>query len=138
MAAVSSRVPPLGDSVLQIVVRLGMPPTELSPGFHTVTRSAAISVVAFAVTVAVSLLDGSATLVATTWYVPAAAGAVYWPDESTLPPPASCTDQVTAVDCPVVAPLTVAAKVTLPAVATNATLGEIVTEIPGGVTVMVA
>ena len=34
MALVSS--PPLGLNVAQMVVRLGMPPTELSPGFHTV------------------------------------------------------------------------------------------------------
>ena len=83
-------------AILQMVVRLGIPPTEFRPGFHAVNRSAEMSaLVTSTVTVAVSLFDGSATLVATTWYVPAAAGAVYWPDESTVPPRTSCTDQVT-------------------------------------------
>ena len=49
-------------------------------------------------TVAVALLLVSATLVATTWKVPADPGAVYCPEPFTLPPPDSCTDQVTAVD----------------------------------------
>jgi hypothetical protein len=43
-------------------------------------------------------LLGSATLVATTWNVPVVEGAVYRPEPSTLPPPDSWTDQVTAVD----------------------------------------
>src|SRR5215471_10204739 len=38
MAAESS--PPLGESVLKIVFRVGIPPTELSPGFQAVVRSA--------------------------------------------------------------------------------------------------
>ena len=46
-----------------------------------------------------------ATLVATAWYVPAAAGAAYVPPASMVPPPLSCTDQVTAV---LLLPVTVA------------------------------
>jgi hypothetical protein len=46
--------------------------------------------------VAVALAVVSATLVATAWYVPVTAGAVYTPALVTLPPPApSRTDQVT-------------------------------------------
>jgi hypothetical protein len=41
--------------------------------------------------------DGSRALVAITWYVPGVAGAVKRPAASMLPPPASRTDQVTAV-----------------------------------------
>ena len=43
MIGVSS--PPLGESVLKIVVRLGIPPTEFSPGFHVVMRSGWMSAV---------------------------------------------------------------------------------------------
>src|SRR2546425_5752138 len=42
IAPVSS--PPLGDRVLKIVVRLGIPPTAFSPGFQVVRRSAGMSV----------------------------------------------------------------------------------------------
>src|SRR5215813_5949975 len=85
---------------------------------------------AVTVTVAVALLDGSATLVATTWNVPAVPGAVYLPLASTVPPPLSWTVQVTAVD-PLPALLTVAAKVVLPPVCTEALVGEMLTEIAG-------
>jgi hypothetical protein len=50
-------------------------------------------------TVARPLLVGSATLVATTWNVPVVEGGVA-ARPSTVPPPDSWTDQVTAVDCP--------------------------------------
>jgi hypothetical protein len=50
------------------------------------------------VTTAVPLTVGDDTLVATTWYVPAVAGAVYAPEAEMLPPAApSWTDQVHAV-----------------------------------------
>src|SRR5690348_13710203 len=52
------------------------------------------------VTVATPDFEASSALVATTWNVPGAAGAVYLPVESTVPPPLpSCTDQVTAGGC---------------------------------------
>ena len=34
----SSATPPKGESVAEIAVRLGMPPTALSPGFQVVVR----------------------------------------------------------------------------------------------------
>src|SRR5215475_6145292 len=49
------------------------------------------------VTVAVAVWVVSAWLVAITWKVPATLGAVYSPAAVTVPPPASCTRQVTAV-----------------------------------------
>src|SRR5215468_11990032 len=94
-----------------------------------------------AVTVTVALLDFevSATEVATTWYVPAFAGAVYMPEELIVPPPASWTLQVTAVDWPAVVPLTVAVNETVPPVVVEAEGGEIETEMTGAaVTVTVA
>src|SRR6201989_767925 len=60
------------------------------------------------VTVACPDFDGSATLVATMWKVPVFAGAVEWPAASTVPPPRSRTDQLTAVDWPGDVPVTVA------------------------------
>src|SRR5215468_5253560 len=95
-----------------------------------------------AVTVTVALLDFevSATEVATTWYVPAFAGAVYAPEELIVPPPASWTLQVTAVDWPAVVPITVAVNEIVPPVVVDAEAGEIETEMTGGpgVTVTVA
>src|SRR5438132_14214875 len=58
----------------------GMTATEMPPETPTVT-------------VAVSVLEGSAMLAATTWKVPATAGAMYVPEASIIPPPTSCTDQ---------------------------------------------
>src|ERR1700756_5335876 len=43
MLAVSSRSPPLGEMVLYIVVRLGMPPLYVTPGCQVVTRLAEMS-----------------------------------------------------------------------------------------------
>jgi hypothetical protein len=57
------------------------------------------------------------------------------PDESTVPPSASDTDQNTSVDCPFIVPVTVAVKVTEPLVWRDAAWGEIETAI---VTVTVA
>src|SRR4029453_14712389 len=97
-----------GESVAQTVVRCGMPsaprgtpswPSARMPGFHAVFRALGMSSEPPTVTVALSLLEGSATLVATTWYVPAEPGALYWPEPSIDPPAApSWTDQVTAGD----------------------------------------
>jgi hypothetical protein len=90
-------------------------------------------------TTAVALLLVSATLVATTWKVPADAGAVYCPEPFTLPPPDSCTDQVTRVDWPELVPVTVAVKLTVPPVVVEALGGAMLTEIAAGwVTVTVA
>ncbi len=59
----------------QTVVRLGMPPA--TPGFQTVSRSGGSRPEELpTVTVAAALLEGSATLVATTWKVPVVPGAV--------------------------------------------------------------
>jgi len=55
---------------------LGMPPTELSPGFHSVRRSGGTIRLLVTVTAARPLREGSATLVATTWKVPVVEGAV--------------------------------------------------------------
>src|SRR5260370_35710349 len=46
-------------------------------------------------------------------------------------PPAEATDQVTAVDCPVVVPETVAWKVMVPLITTEATDGGTVTAMTG-------
>jgi hypothetical protein len=77
--------------------KLTIPPVcvEADPGaMETVMFGAGVTV-----TAAVALLDGSATLVATTWNVPAVPGAVYLPEPSMLPPLApSSTDQLTSVD----------------------------------------
>src|SRR5262249_61936889 len=80
-----------------------------------------------AVTVTAAVLDFevSATEVATTWYVPALPGAVYMPEEFIVPPPASWTLQVTAVDWPGVVPLTVAVNETVPPVVVDAGGGAI-------------
>jgi hypothetical protein len=77
------------------------------------------------VTVALSDLEGSATLVATTWNVPGAAGAMYLPLESTVPPAEpSRNDQVTADDCPDDRPVTRAVKETVPPTRTVAGSGD--------------
>ncbi len=71
-----------------------------------------------------AVFDGSALLWATTWNVPAVDGAVYAPvSGSTLPPPASLTDQVTVGFVPV----TVAVKVTVVMASCVAVMGETVT-----------
>lgn len=57
------------------------------------------------VTTASADRSGSAALVARIWNVPGDAGAVYWPPEVMLPPPASSTDQTTV---PLALPVTVA------------------------------
>ena len=56
------------------MVRAGTPPGI--PGFHCVRRCAGISVNVPTETVEVPVFEVSATLVATTWYVPVLAGAV--------------------------------------------------------------
>ena len=56
--------------------------------------------------------------------MPADAGAVYRPEESTVPPPDSWTDQVTAVDWPAVVPVTVAVNVAVPPTRTVAVPGD--------------
>ena len=63
---------------------------------------------------------------------------MYLPEESTVPPAASCTDQVTAVDCPLLVPLTVAVNLTVEPLGVDAVLGEMDTAITSGVTVTVA
>src|ERR1700747_252555 len=68
MAAVS--FPPLGDRGRQIVLRVGIPPPAFSPGFQVVTRSGGSTASAM-LTEASPFCAGSATLVATTWKVPA-------------------------------------------------------------------
>jgi hypothetical protein len=86
---------------------------------------------AIEVTVTAALPDfvGSATLVATTWYVPAAAGATYVPPASMIPPPLSCTDQLTRVSVVLV---TLALKICVPPAGTVAVAGETETTIGGG------
>ena len=61
------------------------------------------------------------------------------PEESTVPPSASDTDQNTSVDCPFLVPVTVAVNVTEPLVWMDASWGEIETAIEDAdVTVTVA
>jgi hypothetical protein len=74
-------------------------------------------------TVATSDFVGSATLVATTWKVPAVPGAVYAPVEFTVPPPASCTDHVTEVAWVAAATVTAAVNPTEPLGATAGSCG---------------
>jgi hypothetical protein len=83
------------------------------------------------VTVATAQREGSATLVATTWKVPADAGALYLPEASMVPPPLSRTDQLTALDWPPDVPDTVAAKRTVAPVVVLTVAGLTETEIPG-------
>jgi hypothetical protein len=89
-------------------------------------------------TVATSVWNGSATLATTTWKVPVSAGARYAPVSSTVPPPASWTDQVTAVDWPVVVPETDAANFTAPPEVVVALFGVIAIRIGDGVTTIAA
>src|SRR5258707_656781 len=108
-----------------MVVRLGTPPTDIRPGFQVVRRSEGMMVRVVTLTVAVPLLVGFAMLVATTWYVPDVAGALYVREASTIPPPTSCTDQRTSAELP---PLTAAAKERVALMATVAWCGVTVTE----------
>ena len=75
---------------------------------------------------------GSAWLVATTWYVPAVAGAVYVPSAATDPPVASCTDHATAVS---LVPKTVALKFCVAPTWTRALAGVTATTTPTVTTV---
>src|SRR5882672_6073990 len=114
-----------------MVVRLGTPPTDIRPGFQVVRRSEGMMVRVVTLTVAVPLLVGFAMLVATTWYVPDVAGAVYPPEELTVPPAApSCTDQVTAVDWPAVVPATTAVNERVPPGVVSVACGETATDTP--------
>src|SRR6267143_4024145 len=134
MPAVASDAPfPNADAftVAHRLVRAGTPPR--TPGFHVVRRSAGMMLEEVTSMEAVPIFDASATLVAPTWYVPTVAGAVYRPEESTVPPPSSCTDHVTAVDCPLPIPVTVAVNVTVPPGCADATLGETETAIGNGI-----
>jgi len=92
------------------------------------------------VTVAEPLSVLSATLVATTWKVPALAGAVYVPAPLMLPPAApSWIDQLTAVDWPPLVPVTEAVKLTVPPAGVEAEPGATETVMSGAaVTVTVA
>jgi len=91
----------------------------------------AITGVAVTVTVATSFLEVSARLVATTWNVPTTPGAVYVPEEDTLPPAGSCTDHITAVDCPAPRPVTAAPNATFARGATETACGLTATDAPG-------
>jgi hypothetical protein len=81
---------------LTVAVKLAVPPGESETlGGATLTEMAG----AETETVAVADLLESAALVARTWKVPPADGAVYRPPESTVPPELpSTTDQFTPVD----------------------------------------
>jgi hypothetical protein len=83
-------------------------------------------------TIATSDLVGSATLVATTWKVPAVPGAVYVPVEFTVPPLASCTDHVTEVAWVAAAPVTAAVNPIDPLGTTEGLWGLTVTDKPAG------
>jgi hypothetical protein len=114
-----------------VAVKFAIPPgLTLTADGDTDT---AITGVDLTVTVATSLADGFATLLAATWKVPGCAGAVYVPETSTVPPPLSCTDHVTLG---VVPPLTVAVNTTTPSTPTVAWWGvtATVTELPPGMT----
>src|SRR5229473_2939073 len=93
--AVSSCPPPRGVSVEQTVDRMGMPPTAIIPGFHTVARSAGRKMLGSPLsggdTGASALPDlaGSAALAAT--MVPCPPDAVWRPVPSTVPPMAGFT-----------------------------------------------
>jgi hypothetical protein len=82
-------------------------------------------------TVAVALALVSASLRATTWHVPGAAGAVYKPSALTVPHPASETDHVTVV---VEEPVTAAAKGMVAPTTTLAVVGASATETWPGLT----
>src|SRR5882724_1265783 len=115
--------------VAQRVVLLGIPPGM--PGFQVVRRASGMMLPGVpALTVATPVLVRSATLVAMTVSVPATAGARYTPFASMVPPPGE-TNQVTAVDCPAVVPVTVAWKVIVPPRATEARDGVTATAMTG-------
>jgi hypothetical protein len=86
------------------------------------------------VTAATSLLEVSATLVAATWNVPTTPGAVYFPEEDTVPPVDSCTNQVTALDWLASRPVTAALNATVPPGATETACGLTVTDAPADAT----
>jgi hypothetical protein len=87
------------------------------------TRSAAT------VTTASEVRAGSATLVATTWYVPAVDGAVYMPAVVMVPPEGpSLTDQLTPWFAE---PVTVEEKATVPHASTVEVAGPTETETTG-------
>src|SRR2546425_13249978 len=95
-----------------MVVRLGIPPGR--PGFQVVRRASGMMFPSVpALTVAMPVFVGSATLGAMTVYVPGTAGATYAPVGSTLPLPRG-TDQVTAVEAPAPVPGTAASKGIVP------------------------
>jgi hypothetical protein len=108
--------PPVASNTDQVTARFEVPVTVAANGCVRPTprvdvRGVIATVIvgaAVTVTVAVSDAAGVATVVTTTWKVPAVAGAVYLPVVSIAPPVASVTDQVTAV---FEVPVTVAAKV---------------------------
>src|SRR3989442_11863218 len=104
-----------------MVVRLGIPPGR--PGFQVVRRASGMMFPSVpALTVAMPVFVGSATLVAMTVYVPGTAGATYAPVGSTLPLPRG-TDQVTAVGAPAAGPVNVAWKLIVSPGAVHATDG---------------
>src|SRR6266404_1609235 len=108
-------------------------PRSVSPGSTVVLSSTSgeeiTSCACVTETAAIADLEGSATLVATTWNVPAVAGAVYTPAALMLPPPGSCTDQVTAPDCPAAVPVTDVWKLIVPPTVIEGVGGVTVTPI---------
>ncbi len=113
-----------------VAVNVSAPPGATDAGLGEIET--AITGVGVTVTVAVPVFEVSATLVATTWYVPATAGAVYTPVALTVPPRSSCTDQVTDVDWPATVPVTDAWKLIVPRIAVDGAEGLTVTAIEGG------
>jgi hypothetical protein len=98
-------VPPPASITLHVTSGMGTPLTVALNCFEPEGRTVAVGGLTlteteFTVTVAVALLVVSATLVAITWNVPGAAGAVYRPVWSTVPPALSFTLQVTALPQP--------------------------------------
>jgi hypothetical protein len=80
----------------------------------------ATGAVAATTTAAVALTVGSAWLVALTWYVPVAPGALYAPAPVIVPPSVSTTAQVTEVST---APVTVASNCAVPPGTSSALAG---------------
>jgi hypothetical protein len=111
-----------------VAANVTVPATMVEAGFGEIET--AMTGAAATVTTATSLLEASATLVATTWNVPATPGAVYVPEEDTLPPADSCSDHVTAVDWPAPRPVTAALNVTLAPGATETARGLTATDAP--------
>src|SRR5262245_23598125 len=130
MPAVASCAPlPYVDActVAHVVVRAGMPPSDMSPGFHVVARSGGKIELAPTYTVAVAVTDGSAWLVATTWHVASPSGATYAPVASIVPQLASAIDHATAVSS---VPVTVAVNATDCPDASDATAGAMSIAMP--------